>query len=270
MSQLIDRNQGRQLFGADPDNYERIRPPYPERVYQILVESGGLYPGASAFEVGAGNGLATRRILELGADPVVALEPDERFHPLLRNLAEATQARLTVVSPPFEEVELPEASFDLGLAATAFHWIDQAAGLNKVGRLLKPGGIWAMWWNVFGDPEREDRFHEATRELLQSLAVSPSDAPNAIPFALDTTARLQDIAACGSLSLVHVEVLRWSITLNAEQVRSLYSTFSQFQLLPPAERAALLDRLADVAETQFDGAVERNMTTPVYIAKRLI
>jgi hypothetical protein len=127
-----------------------------------------------------------------------------------------------------------------------------------------------MWWNVFGDPEREDRFHEATRELLQSLAFSPSGAPNAIPFALDRTARLRDIAASGLLSLVHVEVLRWSITLNAEQVRSLYSTFSQFQLLPPAERAALLDRLADVAETQFGGAVERNMTTPVYIAKRLI
>jgi SAM-dependent methyltransferase len=175
-----------------------------------------------------------------------------------------------VTAQPFEEVELPEASFDLGLAATSFHWIDQAAGLNKVGRLLKPGGVWAMWWNVFGDPERQDHFHEATRELLQSLAVSPSGASNTIPFALDTAARRRDIAAYSPLSLVHVEVIRWSITLNAEQVRRLYATFSQFQLLPPVEREALLDRLADVAATQFDNAVERNMTTPVYIAKRLV
>src|SRR5262245_42930938 len=186
MSQLIDRKEGRKLFGEDPHNYDRMRPPYPERVYQILVESGGLYPGASTLEIGAGNGLATRRLLELGANPFVALEPDERFQPLLRSLSEPTGASLTVVSQSFEEATFPEASFDLALAATSFHWIEPSTGHKRVGKLLKPGGFWAMWWNVFGDPEREDHFHEATKELLLSLTVSPSGAPETIPFALNT------------------------------------------------------------------------------------
>ena len=42
---------------------------------------------------------------------------------------------------------LEDRQFDLIYSATAFHWIPREEGLAKVMRLLKPGGILALFWN---------------------------------------------------------------------------------------------------------------------------
>ena len=75
-TKAISRSEGRALFGRDSALYERARPDYPERVYQLLVERCGLASGCRTIEVGAGSGQATKRLLELGARPLVAVEPD--------------------------------------------------------------------------------------------------------------------------------------------------------------------------------------------------
>lgn len=53
-------------------------------------------PGAIVIEVGPGPGGLTRALLETGAK-VVAVEKDERFRPLLEDLATATQGALSLV-----------------------------------------------------------------------------------------------------------------------------------------------------------------------------
>ena len=115
------------------------------------------------------------------------VEPDDRLAAFLRETV-ADEA-LTVVTSTFEEASLREASFDLGLSATAFHWLDEELALAKVAKLLRPGGWWAMVWSVFGDQRRPDAFHEATNVLLNGLS-SPSAWPGDMPFALDAEARL--------------------------------------------------------------------------------
>ena len=73
---------------------------------------------------------------------------------------------LTVVTSTFEDAVLDKGNFDLGVSATAFHWLNEDQGLAKAARLLRPGGWWAMVWNIFGDTGRIDPFHEATKGLL--------------------------------------------------------------------------------------------------------
>jgi len=178
----IDRRFGRQAFGASPDGYHAGRPDYPDWVFQTLCERCGLARGAAVFEIGAGTGKATRRLLDLGADPVVALEPDPRLAAFLRQTA--GDAALRVMISSFEEAALDAASFDLGVCATAFHWLDENAALLKVADLLRPGGWWAAFWNVFGDDSRPDHFHHATRTLLPGPS-STSVGSHDQPFALD-------------------------------------------------------------------------------------
>jgi phospholipid N-methyltransferase len=72
----IDRSFGRRAFGTDPASYHSVRPPYPEWVFETLVERCGLTDGTAAFEIGAGTGTATRRLLDLGASPLIAIEPN--------------------------------------------------------------------------------------------------------------------------------------------------------------------------------------------------
>ena len=183
---FIDRSFGREAFGLDPAGYHAARPAYPDWVNAVLCERCGLRPNAAAFEIGSGTGIATRRLLELGANPLMAIEPDDRLADFLCNTIR--NDALTVIRSSFEDAALPVAAFDLGISATAFHWLDENAALMKVADLLRPGGWWAMVWNVFGDPGRPDPFHEATKLLLAG-PMGPSADNRQIPYALDKEAR---------------------------------------------------------------------------------
>lgn len=262
----IPRRDGRRLFGVDAARYDVARPDYPDALYELLAERCGLGPGARTLEVGAGSGLATRRLVERGANPIVAVEPDPTLAERLRATTPRDRVDVRVVA--FEEAILPDATFDLAVSATAFHWVEPSLGLAKVYRALRPGGAWAMWWNVFGDPAVPDPFHEATQHLLAALPTSPSHGAAArAPHALDRTARLAELAAAGFTALGDT-TLRWTLTLDPAGVRALYGTFASINQQPAAVRERLLDALASVAADEFRGHVERRMLTPCYFGRR--
>ncbi len=268
MPELISRAEGRHLFGLDPEGYDAVRPQYPELIYQFMIERGALRPNSATLEIGAGSGLATRRLIEYGADPITVVEPDVRFAPQLQSLVASASAQLHLLQSAFEDADLPSRCYDLVAAATSFHWLDQDVALDKIARVLKPGGYAALWWNLFGDLDRADPFHDATTALLADLAVSPSGAPDAIPFALDRRAREAQFVSCGKFAAVEYAQTRWTLTLNTPQVGRLYGGFSHIQRLPALQRTELLEQLMAVAQTRFGGAVERNMTSVIYLARR--
>ena len=254
---------GRQAFGGDPAGYHRARPPYPEWVYETLTSQCGLRHDAAVFEIGAGTGIATHRLLEFGANPVVAVEPDARLANFLR--ANNPDAALTVVVAPFEEAALDEGAFDLGVCATAFHWLDETSALTKIASLLRPGGWWAAVWNDFGDDSRPDPFHEATHELLAAPA-SPGAGERGVPYALDVEARLSALERSDAFDFAEHRTSRWTLALDADQTVALYATYSNVKAR--SDRKAVLEELARIARDVFRNRVVRNMTTSVYVARR--
>lgn len=263
--EAMERSEGRYLFGRDPAGYDFARPDYPERVFELLVERCGLRAGSAVLEVGPGTGKATRRLLELGAEPLVAVEPDPALAAHLRAVFGAV---LDVVEAPFEDADLSGA-FDLGVAATSFHWVEPALGLGKVSRLLRPGGGWAMWWTQHGDESGEDAFRDATRHLLSGLPDPRpwARAPGRPWFAVDVPARREDLVAAGFEAVEH-ELIRRTVRFDTTRIRALYATFSPIARLPAEERERLLDAVALVAERDFAGVVERPLLTVVYSARR--
>jgi SAM-dependent methyltransferase len=260
---FIDRTFGREAFGRDPGGYHAARPAYPEWVFDVLCERCGLRPNAVTFEIGAGTGTATRRLLELGANPLLAVEPDRRLATFLRDTV--PDKALRVVVAPFEEVILQEASYDLGFSATAFHWLAEDVALTKVAKLLRPGGWWAMVWNVFGDSHRPDPFHDATKSLLNG-SLSPSAGNGEVPFALDAEARLAALEKTGAFDNVEHRTSAWSLVLDPDQTVALYATYSNVNIRP--DREAVLKELGRVARDEFHGRVTRNMVTSLYIGRR--
>jgi SAM-dependent methyltransferase len=257
----LDRAFGRQAFGADAANYNTARPAYPGWVFDILQDHCGVGAGSQVFEIGAGTGKATGPMLALGADPLVAVEPDARLASYLRD-AFPTPA-LSVKTQTFEDAELPPGAFDLGLSATAFHWLDEGPALGKIARSLKSGGWWAALWNMFGDDAYPDLFHDATQGVLNGPA-SPGGGPT--PFALDAAARIAAIDATGAFERVLHHTSHWPLVLTADQTVALYATYSNVTAMPDADRA--LADLRRIAETEFSGRVTRNMTTILYLARR--
>jgi Methyltransferase domain len=264
----IDREEGRRAFGSDPGSYHDARPEYPERVFEILQQRCGLRRGSPTFEIGPGTGLSTRRLIELGSSPLVAVEPDERLADFLSRTLGSTTAALDIRVASFEHAELPENYFELGTSASAFHWLEEGSSLSKVARILRKGGWWAMWWNLFFDA-RTDEFHKATRSLFEGLDHSPSWGLNGSPaFALDADSRIAKLAAVGAFENIQFDVVSFTAIFDTARLTRLYSTFSPISRLRPEERQRLLYDLAQIADKQFGGKVELGITTPIYTAQR--
>jgi SAM-dependent methyltransferase len=260
---FTDPKIGRVAFGDDPGSYHATRPGYPDWVFETLRERCHLAPGTATFEIGAGTGTATRRLLDFGANPLLAIEPDSRLAAFIRKSIRDTALSVNVSA--FEDAAIERASFDLGVSATAFHWLHEAAALIKVAELLRPGGWWAMVWNVFGDNSRPDPFHEATKAFLPK-PLSPSAGSRDIPFALDTEARVAALERAGAFDAIEYQASAWSLVLDPDQTVALYATFSNISICP--DRGALLAELGRIARDEFHGRVTRNMTTILYTARR--
>lgn len=259
----VPKQWGRVAFGDDPARYHGARPAYPDWVFAVLRSRCGLRRGAAAFEIGAGTGTATQRLLDIGVDPLVAIEPDPRLADFLR--ANNPDAALKLIVAPFEEVEVGEGRFDLGLSATAFHWLDEDLALAKIARLLRPGGWWAAVWNDLGDDRRPDPFHEATMDLLAGPA-SQAAGEKGSTFATDASSRIAALHRSGAFDSVDYLESSWTIDLDAAQTVSLYSTFSNVNARP--DRETVLIELGRIARDQFDNRVTRNVVTSLYVARR--
>ncbi|MBA3566762.1 MAG: class I SAM-dependent methyltransferase [Actinobacteria bacterium] len=265
MSERIDRTEGRRVFGLDPAAYDAARPGHPPRVYEILVERCALQAGTTVLEVGPGTGQATRRLVLLGADPLVALEPNPA---LAAYLDDSLGARVDIWVVALEEAELPAAHFDVAVAASSFHWVEEEVGLEKLFDAVRPGGWVALWWTLFGEPGKPDAFIKATSPLLDNLRASPTRGAEGRPaHALDTEVRLGALGAAGFEDANH-EILRWNASWDTQGIRALYGTFSPIARLDETRKTEILDGVAEIAERDFGGRVSRTLVTSLYTAHR--
>ena len=125
------------LFQDRPETYAAARPTYPDALYDWLV--GLLDHNERVWDVGTGTGqaahaLATRFDHVLATD--VAPAQLERAVP---------RPNITYHAAPAHQSPAPDASLDLVTAATAAHWFDLPAFMQEVSRVLRPGGVLAIW-----------------------------------------------------------------------------------------------------------------------------
>ena len=259
----LGRDEGRRLFGLDTAAYERGRPGHAEEVYDVLRERCGLGAGTKVLEIGPGTGQATRRLVELGADPLVGIEPDGALAAFLR---ERFGSRIEVSGRTLEEAEL-EDDFDLAVAASSFHWVDEEVGLTRIHGALRPGGWIALWWTAFGDGNRPDPFRDATDPLMEDLPRGPSEVKDRRPFAHDAEKRMAAIDRAGFADILPRRI-EWWHTWDTDGIQNLFGSFSSFLSLDPDRRRALLDSIAQIAERDFGGRVTKPVVTALYTARK--
>ena len=122
---------------------------------------------------------------------------------------------------------------------------------------------------LFGEARRKDAFMQAIDPLLENLPSSPSSGSGSSgpAFALDVKARGAALARAGFVDVQH-EVARWEAAWDGTGIRGLYSTFSPIRKLHEGARERLLDEIAAIAERDFDGRIERTLTTSLYLARK--
>jgi SAM-dependent methyltransferase len=240
-------------FDAHAEVYDRARPPYPAALWARLRDRGWLRPGTRVIELGAGTGQATGPMLEAGAS-VTAVEPGGALADRLRR----RRPEVTVHVATAEAVALPPAAFDLAVTATAVHWFDLDVVLPKLHRALVPGGRFAVWRNVFGDPSVPvSPFRQRVAAITARRVHEPATRG---PGELATEAWVARLTAGGYFLPGHVEEFRWTIDLRAEQIRDLFTTFSNWDAAEAEEAARAVEDLG--------GQVTEHYVTPLIVLER--
>ena len=121
------------------DDYERGRPGWPPEV----VDVPGVPASATVLELGAGTGKLTR-LLAATFERVIAVEPEDAMR---RRLAGAE-----VLDGAAEAIPLDDGSVDAVFAAEAFHKFDGERAVPELARVLRPGGVLVLMWNLPAGP----------------------------------------------------------------------------------------------------------------------
>jgi hypothetical protein len=88
-----------------------------------------------------------------------------------------------------------------------------------------------------------------------------------MPFAQDKDARLSALERANTFDRIEHRTSTWSLILDPDQVVGLYATYSNINIRP--DREDILAELGRIARDQFQGRVTRNMTTSLYMARRI-
>jgi SAM-dependent methyltransferase len=140
---MTGRHELSTSFGAQAGAYESGRPDYPRDALAWMLDpvSGGDPPRVA--DVGAGTGKLTRVAAGLGAR-MVAVDPDPA---MLESLRAAVPGVPTHVGTA-ENLPLDDASQDAVILGQAWHWVDPVAGSREIARVLRPGGVLGLIWNI--------------------------------------------------------------------------------------------------------------------------
>ena len=259
---VLPRSAGRSAFGSDAAGYQAGRIGYPEALFDALF--AGLPANPRILEIGPGTGIASRSLLARGPAELVVVEPDAA---LLDYLAgQIPDPRLTLVSATFPEASV-EGLFDLIVCAAAFHWMEPTAALVRVNQLLRPGGVWGMWWNAYRNPGHGDALAQAISPLLEGIALPPSEGQEG-HYSLDRELHERTLRRAGFVDIRH-DLFRRERRLDAGEVRVLYASYSYVRALPEDQREALLNAISRLVERDFAGSAPNVVLSALYMARRM-
>ena len=132
-------------FDTVASTYEKLRPGYVKELYQTLFNYIQVNPDSNVLEVGSGGGQATAPILMTGCQ-LTAVEYGKEFSELLKDKFREYQT-FSVITGKFEDIEFEDNFYDLVFSASAFHWVPEKIGYEKVFAMLKSGGVFARFAN---------------------------------------------------------------------------------------------------------------------------
>jgi SAM-dependent methyltransferase len=101
------------------------------------------YGSGIVIELGAGTGIFTRQVMELGVK-VIAIEPVYSMRDALSTGLPEADVRVGQA----ENIPLDDNTVDTVVASQSFHWFDYRPALDEIYRVLRLGGHLVTAWNV--------------------------------------------------------------------------------------------------------------------------
>ena len=236
-----DRERARS-FGDVAVAYQRARPTYPPHAVAWLLDAA---PGREVLDLAAGTGKLTRAILAAGAD-VVAVEPLDG----MREQFEHAYPEVKSHPGSAEAIPLADASVDAVLVGQAFHWFDKGPALDEIARVLRPGGLLGLLWNL-----RDDAVGWVA-ELSATLTIGAD-----LLSALDGS-DWQSVLEHPRFGSVERHDFPNPTAFDAQRLVTWASSTSQIASMPPEDRERALDVVRSFATRRPGLGDEDHFTMP--------
>lgn len=263
---MTDPHILRETFNKTAQEYDSIRPGYPEALIEDVIAFSGIPEGGSILEIGCGTGQATlpfaRRgyhmlCLDIGADMLAIAR---------QNLAAYPRVRFEQAA--FEHWPEVSSTFDLLTAATAFHWVPREVGYPKAARVLKPGGTLACFSNEH--PRPSGGFFEEVQAVYDRYR-PPSEAGMSRPDRplLETKIEQEHkfLRETGLFAEVEMRTYPWKQTYTTTEYLRLLNTYSDNLVMEEGARRSMFQGIADLIERRYGGQVEKEYLAVLYLAR---
>jgi len=257
-------------FNDIVENYDKIRPEYPDKLFMGIIEFTGAGK-KKALEIGAGTGKATTPFLDAGYD-VTAIE-------ITANMAEFLRKRFkgykdfNVICAAFEDAVLNDGIYDLIYAANAFHWVNAEIGCSKAFRLLKDGGVFALFRYTGVQAIFEEKFEEIRPVYDKYFRSYYNQSERILP---DVYGHLNQILRrFGFNDLkdygfddITMKLYETSLMFSADEYVALLETYSDHRHLPEENKAALYAGIKDVI-LRHGGRYKADYTFQLYMGRKI-
>jgi SAM-dependent methyltransferase len=221
-------------FGTNASRYDRARPDYPgDLVERIVAASPGPGPVA-VLDVGCGTGIVARQFQAAGCE-VLGVDPDERM------AGQARERGLEVEVATFETWDPAGRAFGAIVAGQAWHWVDPVAGAARAALALRPGGRFAVFWNVFQPPaELGHAFAAVYRRVLPDLPANVWDRPLLDIYETIGGKAADGMRQAGAFGEPERWYFEWSRPYTRGEWLEQVPTFGGHSQIPPADQRELL------------------------------
>ena len=234
-------------FGRESETYERVRPTYPADAVAWLVDHLDIGPGRTVADLAAGTGKFTRLLVPFDAT-LLAAEPVEG----MRRAFLAAVPGVPMIAALAEVLPVAAGSLDAVTVAQAFHWFDADRAFDEFARALRPGGRVGLIWNA------RDRSSDWVNEVWSIMDRVEKRAPWRNHEHWRDSA-LGDRSGFGAL---HTETFRHEQAITPEGVVERIASVSHVAVLPPEERARVLDEVRHVLAIHPDARGRHELRIP--------
>jgi SAM-dependent methyltransferase len=218
----------------DPGDYEAARPSYPPDAVSFLVDQLRIGPGTRVCDLAAGTGKLTRLLAPSGAQ-LLAAEPVEGMRATFRELVPA----VPLVAATAEALPFAPASLDAITVAQAWHWFDAERAASECARVIRPGGRLGLVWNA------RDRSEPWVNEVWSIMDRVEKHAPWRNHENWSDSA----LSSMPEFGPVQPAVFHHRQAITRDGVVQRVASVSHVAVLPPAERAQILDEVRVILDT---------------------
>ncbi|MDQ0401836.1 MULTISPECIES: class I SAM-dependent methyltransferase [unclassified Streptomyces] len=258
----VESHEARRMaesFGVHAQRYDQARPDYPAALVTRIVADA---PGPDVLDVGCGTGIAARQFQAAGC-AVLGVEPDAR----MADFARARGLRVEVAT--FETWQPGDRRFDAVVAAQSWHWVDPLAGAAKAARVLRPGGVLAIFGHVYEPPsEVAEPFAAAYRRAVPFSPLNGQPARRPLSLYQAGYAKFADkIRETGQFEDPEQWRFDWEQSYTRDQWLALLPTTGALTQLRPDQLAEVLDAVGGAIDS-LGGLFTMHCTTLAATAVR--